>query len=284
MTVNRGDIAGGAARELGAGLRRLRDQAGLTTRALGDRVNASAANISNWELANRLPSEERLIRILDELRAVGDERERLLTLRRQAEGPGQLVAGQPSIGPQLTKLIEHEQVALRIVDVQPLVLPGLLQTERYARATLKGLQNIDTLVTLRMGRKEVLKRTHQPVELLAFIRSEVLTQPLISPGMMAEQLRHLTMMAELPNVTIRLVSGTIPGYTPMHAGSFILFEFLTASSVVHLEHLRSSVTLWEEDDVRRFESAVTEIDKVAMTSARSVEVIAELADGLEQTT
>lgn len=283
MSVNRGDMAGGAARELGAGLRKLRDDAGLTTRALADRVGASAANISNWELANRLPNEERLIRILDQLGAVGDERERLLTLRRQAEGPGQLVAGQPSIGEQLTKLIEHEQVARRIIDVAPLVIPGLLQTEAYARATLSGLPNVDTLVTLRMGRKEILKRRH-PVELLAFIRSDVLTQPIVPPAQMVEQLRHLIAMAELPNITIRLVSGTILGYTPMHAGSFIVFKFLTAGPVVHLEHLRSSVTLWEEEDVRSFESAVEKIAAVAMTPTRSVEVIAELADGLEQTT
>src|SRR5215469_14864975 len=97
MAVNNG----GAAHELGAGLRVLRDRDGLTTRALGEQIGASAANIYNWARGERLVNEERLTQILDALGASEDERERLLGLRRQADGPGQLVSGTPSIGRQL---------------------------------------------------------------------------------------------------------------------------------------------------------------------------------------
>jgi len=282
MTVNRGGA--GAAHELGAGLRALRERAELTTRALAWRVEASAANVSNWERSERLLSEERLIKILEVLQAPDDERERLLGLRRQAEGPGQLVSGAPSIGPQLAKLIEHEQVARSITDVAPLLIPGLLQTSDYARATLTDQRDVDTRIALRIGRRDVLTRTRQPAELVALIDSEALIRPVASPHVMADQLRHLLRMAELPNVTIQLVSSTASGYNPMLTGPFILLEFPTAPPIVHVEHYQASAFIWENEDVHGFQAAVEKIHNVAMTPADTARVIAELVNGMEPET
>jgi transcriptional regulator with XRE-family HTH domain len=281
MTVNRGD-GGGAARELAAGLRALRERAGLSTRALGEAANTSAAAISNWE-RDRLPSEQRLTQLLDALGASDDERERLQGLRRQAEGPGQLVSGAPSIGEQLARLIEHEQVARRITTVAPLLIPGLLQTSDYARATLGAHRDIDTRIALRVGRRDVLTRTRQPAELVAFIDSEVLVRPVAPPQVMADQLRHLLKMAELPNVTIQLVSSASPGYNPMLAGPFIMIEFPTASPIVHVEHYQASAFIWEATDVHGFQAAVEKIHNVAMTPAETARVIAKIVHGMETT-
>lgn len=276
MAVNNG----GAAHELAAGLRELRARSGLTTRALADLIGSSAANISNWERGDRLVSEERLVQLLDALEASEDERERLLGLRRQAQGPGQLVSGTPSIGVQLARLIEHESVARRITDVAPLLIPGLLQTSDYARATLAGLRDVDTRVALRVGRRDILTRTRQPAELLALIDTEVLVRPIAPPEVIADQLRHLLKMAELDNVTIQLVTNT-PRYNPMLAGPFILLEFATATPIVHLEHYRASAFLWEENDIRGFVDAAEEIHASAMTPDASIEVIRDLVNGME---
>ncbi|HEX5404784.1 MAG TPA: helix-turn-helix transcriptional regulator [Pseudonocardiaceae bacterium] len=279
MAVNRG----GEARELGAELRQLRDRAGKTMRTLAEEINASAANVSNWERAERLISEQRLIQLLDALNASDDERERLLGLRRQAVGPGQLVAGTPSIGAQLTRLIEHEQVAQRITDVAPLIIPGLLQTGDYARAIFGEMRDLDTRVALRLGRRDVLTRTRQPAALVAYIDTEVLVRPIAAPPVMADQLHHLLDMGSRPNVDIRLVSSTTPGYHPMLAGPFMLLQFPTAAPIVHFEHHTASALLWEEADVAEFVSAADQIDQIAMTSARSAEVIRELVNGMETT-
>lgn len=279
MSVNSG---GRASRELAAGLRDLRERAGLTTRGLAEAINASSANVSNWERAERLPSEERLVEIFDATHATEDERERLLSLRRQADGPGKLVAGTPTIGAQLHQLIEYEQVARHITDVAPLVIPGLLQISDYARATLRQRQDIDTRITLRMGRADVIKRKRQPAELLALIDSEVLVRPVAPPQVMADQLRHLLTMAEHSNVTIQLVSSTTPGYTPLLAGSFILFEFATATPVVHLEHYEASAFLWHEEEVQGFSVAAEKIRQIAMTPEDTAAAIAEILDGMEQ--
>jgi transcriptional regulator with XRE-family HTH domain len=282
MTVNRGDSGNGDL--LAAALRNLRARSGLTTRGLAELIDSSPAAVSNWERGERLPNENRLGQLLDALNAPDDEREQILGWRRQAEGPGQLVGGTPSIGAQLTKLIEYEQVARRITAAAPLVIPGLLQTADYARATLRRNTDIDTRVTLRMGRRDVLTRAMHPAELVAYIDTEVLVRPFASPAVMRDQLRHLLRMAERPNITIQLVSSTVAGYTPLMAGPFILMEFAAATPVVHLEHWSASAFLWDEADVERFTAAAEEIRNEAMTPARSTEVIAEIVGGMETTT
>lgn len=278
MSVNRPT----AATELGAALAKYRTAANLSLRALGDRVGMSNAKISLWENGHRLPSLEDLGKVLDEFGVVGDERERLLAMRREAEGPGVLLSSRAIVGGQLKNLIEQEQVARRITDVAPLLVPGLLQTADYARAILSEDSDTDTRVTLRMGRREILRRTRDPVELHALIDDEVFSRGFVTPAVMAEQLNHLLTMAKLPNVTIQLVPSTHGAYTPLLAGPFILLEFDTAPPSVHLEHYRSSVSLWEEEDVQGFKSAVERITEAAMTPARTVEVIEGLLNGLEQ--
>lgn len=271
------------ARELGAALREHRKAAGLSLRALEKLVDMSNAKLSLWENGHRLPSLDDLGDVLDALGVAGDERERLLGMRREAEGPGLLLAGAPTIGAQLAKLIEQEQVARRITEVAPLLVPGLLQTADYARAILSEHPDTDTRVALRMGRREILTRSRQPVEFHALIDDEVLVRHIAPQPVMAEQLRHLLRMADLPNLTIQLVHSTQAGYTPMLAGPFILLEFDTAPPIVHLEHHSASASLWEEADVRSFGDAVEHITEVAMTPDRTSEVIEELVNGMETT-
>jgi transcriptional regulator with XRE-family HTH domain len=272
---------GASGRELGAELRALRMSHGLNTRQMAERIGVSNANISHWETGTRLVPVDRLTAILDALAVGDDDRERLLGLRRQAEGPGQFVAGVPTIGRQLAQLIEYERTAKRITDVSPLVIPGLLQTSDYARAVLGDGPDTDTRVALRVGRRDVLTRKRNPVELVAFVDSEVLMRPLASPEVMFDQLEHLLKMAEYPNVTIQLVPSTRAGWHPMLAGPFILLEFPTATPIVHLEHYRASAFLWEEHDVAAFMTAPDEIRKRAMTPDRTSEVIREIAQGME---
>lgn len=272
----------GAAEELAAGLRDLREKARLTTRQMADRMGLSNANITHWENGNRLIPLNRLIAYLDALTISGDDRERLLGLRRRAEGPGELTAGMPSIGPQLAQLIEHEQTATRIVDYAPLALPGLLQTTDYARAVLGRGPNTDTRVALRAGRRDVLTRRRSPVEFLALIDSEVLARPIAPARVMRDQFEHLLEMAELDNVTIRIVPSTAPGWHPGLAGNFILFEFGTARPIVHVEHYRASAWLWEQPDIADYFDAVREIEEKAMTPDRTSEVIEKMIRGMEQ--
>lgn len=272
----------GAAEELANGLRDLRKKAGLSTRKMASLLGLSNANITHWESGNRLIPLDRLTAYLDALTVGGDDRERLLGLRRRAEGPGELTAGVPSIGPQLTQLIEHEQTAVEITDYAPLTVPGLLQTTDYARAVLSRGPNTDTRVALRAGRRDVLTRRRDPVRFVALIDSEVFGRPIAPPAVMRDQFEHLLEMAALPNVTIRIVPSTAAGWHPGLAGNFIVFKFATARPVVHVEHYRASADLWRPEDIADYVDAVREIEEKAMTPDRTSEVIEKMIRGMEQ--
>lgn len=274
-------INGGDAGELGASLRKLRNRAHMSTRQLGIALNLSSANVSLWERGERLPSEERVVQVLDALNIVGDERAAVLGLRQRVASAGQLSPGAPSIGDQLEQLVKYEQDAEEITDVAPLLVPGLLQTEDYARATLGQLPNLDTRVTLRVGRSRILTRARNPVRLLALIDSEVLVRRITSPAVMADQLKYLLAMGERDNIDICIVPSTTAGFTPLLAGPFILIKGPT--TVVHLEHHRASAFLWDQADVDEFALAAEEIHTRAMTPARTAEVIAEIVNGMEST-
>jgi hypothetical protein len=138
-------------------------------------------------------------------------------------------------------------------------------------------------VALRMGRRDILTRSRRPAELTAYISSDVLVHPVAAPDVMVDQLRHLLEMAQRPNVEVRIVPSTVRGYHPMLAGPFLLLEFPAAPPIVHLEHYRTVAVLWEDDDVRHYTGAVEKIDEIAMTPARSAEVIAEIVNGMETT-
>lgn len=270
-------------RELGAELRQARESAGLGQRELARRAGISAhSRISEAESGKRLLSVDELERIFDALDVGVDERDRLLGIARSAEGPGQLNIGSASIGKALTELIDHEQNATRITDVSPLLIPGLLQTSDYARAIVGDMPDAETRVKLRAGRRDILTRRN-PVELFALIDSEALVRPIAPPDVMADQLRHVQSMAERPNVTVQVVSSTRPGYHPMLAGPFELIEFAKATPIVHLEHRRSSVSLWEDDVVASYIQAAEYLrQEVAMTAEQSTEVITEIINGMEK--
>lgn len=271
-------------RELGAEIAAARRAASLGVRELARRAELSThSRLSELEGGKRLLAIDELERLLDVLTVSASERERLLSLARTAEGPGQLNVGVPGVNATLAQLIDHERAAIRITDAAPLLIPGLLQTSDYARAIMAAESDSELRVTLRSGRRDILTRQRQPVELLALIDSDALVRPVASPEVMLDQLRHILRLIELPNVTVQVVSSTVRGYHPMLAGPFELLEFTKAAPVVLLDHHSSSAFLWEREDVARFIEAAEMIRTKAMTPARSAEVIAKIVNGMEST-
>lgn len=271
-------------RELGAEVRQLRERAGLSQRELARQARISAhSRVSEMESGKRLLAMSELERIFDQLGADASERERLLDLARSAESPGELLVGSPGVSRTLAQLIDYERVATRIVDASPLLIPGLLQTSDYARAIMGDEPDSELRVALRSGRRDILTRRN-PVELLALIDSEALVRPVVHSDVMADQLRHILRLAELPNVTVQVISSTTPGYHAMLANAFELIEFAKARPVVLLDHHRSSAFLRQEDDVAIYAESAEHIRrKVAMTPQHSVEVIANIVRGMETT-
>lgn len=267
------------ARGLGAELRELRETKKLTTREVAKHLGWSASTVSRTENGMRNISSEDVAALLVLYGVTGQERERLLALARESDQPGWWETQHPGLPSQLTALIGFESQAIRIVDVELILVPGLLQTPEYVRAMLDaasvpGLQ-AETRVATRLGRQALLSRP-EPPEYLAIVDESVLRRPVGGKAVMAEQIRHIGRVAERPNVSVQVIPYDCGAHAGL-SGSYVLLEFAKARSIVHLEHKRSSLFLDEPDDVTPFVSTVDTLRNVALDPIRSIELLKSLA-------
>jgi hypothetical protein len=139
------------------------------------------------------------------------------------------------------QVIEYEAAAIISRNFQPQVVPGLLQTEEYARAVLGSLnsqspqERIDSLVDIRMRRQELLDRADP---LLFFIMDEAVVHRLVGgKAVMRRQLRRLSEVSAKPNVTVEIVPFSA-GIHPGMLGPFVIYEFPDAADddTVYLEN------------------------------------------------
>src|SRR5262249_46742935 len=122
----------------------------------------------------------------------------------------------------------YESSASVIRNFEPLVVPGLVQLEEYAREVIRMAepgdpQRIDALVDLRMQRQEIISREQPPD--LHFIMDEAVIRRMVGgPNLFRRQLKHLLEVSQYPNVTIRVVPFT-QGVYPRLRVPYVLFEF-----------------------------------------------------------
>jgi transcriptional regulator with XRE-family HTH domain len=273
---------------LGAEIRDARERSGLGLRQLAGRLDVSHSVIVRWERGERLPSTESVSAVCAVLGLASTARDRLLKLTREAhaEPPNSVSVGSAGEADQLTALLEFERIATAITDVSPILMPGLLQTTDYARAIMgTGLpeKEVNTRVTVRLGRREVITRRRSAVLYSAFILESVLHQPIGGREVLIDQLHCIREMGKMDNVDIRVIPLSA-GWTPAHTGPFVLLEFAKAASVVHLEHHRSSAFLRDAGDVKAFVAAREELTELAMSTTESEQLVAEIINREEKST
>lgn len=130
--------------------------------------------------------------------------------------------------PALIAFLGYESSAKIVRNFEPLLVPGLLQTEDYARVVIETVeadspQQVDALVDLRTQRQEILTKQPSSTDFHFILDEAVIRRIVGGPGIARQQLRHLREVAEYPNVTIRVVpfaAGMYPCILP-----YVLFEF-----------------------------------------------------------
>ncbi len=191
------------------------------------------------------------------------------------------------ISDQYRKYIEFEKAATRIRSWRPLLVPGLLQTEAYARAIVAhgGLnrpteRDIDRWVEIRMIRQRELFE-HDPPHVGALLGEAVVRQIVGGPKVMREQLSTLIEKSG-PNIEIRVVpftAGTHPGLS----GGFAIMEFQDELDldVVYLETARNDmIDVERPSTVNRWEQAFTDIGGLAMSQADTTALLHKLVKEL----
>jgi transcriptional regulator with XRE-family HTH domain len=273
---------------LGSQLRRLREQRGITREAAGYAIRASESKISRLELG-RVGFKERDVVDLLTLYGVpeGEERAALLVLARDANAPGWWHKYGDVLPSWFQAYVGLEAAANLIRTYEVQFIPGLLQTEEYARAVvLLGhggpAEEIDRRVALRMERQAVLARVGGP-RLWAVLDEAALRRPIGGLDVLRGQLEHLVEYAKMPNITVQVIPFGFGGHAAA-GGAFSILRFADQAlpDVVYIEQLTSALYLDKREDLDRYLEAMERLCVEAETPAESVRLInrllAELAD------
>ncbi len=282
---------------LGAALRQARTERGVVLRELGEQLNHGSGVLSRWETGERVPKPEHVAQLLAKLGVEGQRFDEIMTLAyRTAESPW-VATTLPEQRQQMAAFVDWEQSAASIVEVAPLLVPALLQTDDYIRAimTAGGVPEgeIATRITNRIGRRHVLNKQF-PARFLALLGTATLRQEIGGHQAAVAQAKHLLTMARLPNVDIRIIPDGC-GWHPAMEGAFTLIEADRAAvtdnsrrastgldTIAFVETRRSPLMLHDGRDADAYRQAVESVTRIALGPEESARYILGVVSRLEK--
>ncbi|MFC4585873.1 helix-turn-helix domain-containing protein [Sphaerisporangium corydalis] len=257
----------------GAEMRFYRKNAGLSQARVGERLGCSQDLISQIELAKRNPSHDHAEK-LDQIFGL-TEKNYFMGLYRRIVAP----AGGPLYHVRWVEEVESRAGVLRSWD--PLLAPGLLQVESYARqifrrAPMISSTEMDRRLTERMRRKLVLDRQEPPVTVLALLDEGILYRPVGTPEIMREQLDYFLEVSAWPNVTIQVVPISA-GCTPGLISQFAIAEGLPGHEpdIVYAESAAQGLITADEAIVAQVRGRYDAIRADALPQSASLTIIEE---------
>jgi transcriptional regulator with XRE-family HTH domain len=274
-------------RRLAAELRRLRG--GRTGTTVAKELGWSPAKVSRYELGQGTFPPEEIEKLLDYYGVTEPRRAQLLALAVEANERPWWYDYADALPPGYMEFIGLEAEATSQLEWQVAAIPGLLQTEAYARAVHSAHQQVvlmppgvfERRIAVRMLRQQVLTVRNPPLELSAVIDESVLLRHAGSPEVMVEQLRYLAEMAELPNVELRVLP--LQSETSLKADSFVMFgfnpehEISKLGDVVSTEGIEQHLYIEGETDTYTFRLFFQAFVKASLSPGDTREMIRETA-------
>jgi transcriptional regulator with XRE-family HTH domain len=271
----------GRRRRLGAELRRLREEAGLTIDRVAEELECSPSKVSRIE-TGQVSATPRDVRDMLELYQVPEaRREAMVQVAREARERGwwHKFVDVPDGVPAYVGL---ETAATSIDIYMSLIVPALLQTADYARAVIGAVRpdlparEVDRRVELRLHRQALLDRERPPA-LRVLLDDAVLRREVGGPAVMAAQRRRLLDDAARPAVTLQVLPIGAGAHAGMD-GPFTIFGFPAQAErdVVALDSAADALYLENPEGLRRYRRVFELLLPVALTPAATAELIARL--------
>lgn len=252
-------------------LRAVRKQANLTRDELGARIGYSGATIGMIEAGHRAPP-----------RGIGRRLDTEFSLPGTFERIENRLRGIP-FATAFRPFVPYEAAARTLRWFEHSLIPGLLQTEDYARSVLATKPNstedeIARLVAERLERQRILERADPPAPLLWVLLDEgMLSRPVADPPVMRDQLKHLVHMTTMPNVTIQIVPYAARGHSGL-LGAFTIADLDDSPGIVFLEDVLGGRVAEEPDLVAEATLRFDTLRSEALPKGASRELIGSVAE------
>ena len=184
--------------------------------------------------------------------------------------------------------LASEREAKKLRWFEPMLVPGLLQTEEYARAIFRARfgvtdEEIDERVAARLKRQEVLAH-EQPPALWVIVDEAVLRRPVGGRYVMREQVGHLIEASRRPHVSIQVISSTVGAHRGLSAGAFIIADFEDAPAVGYQETACQGQFIDGREDVKSLADCWDTLVREALPWVASQALLEEAAKSWTSTT
>jgi len=271
-------------RLLGAALRRFREVAGYTLDDAARILECDRSKISRIETGQRGIRPKELQELLTEYGVEELRRDALVAIARQTRQPGWWQSYSHVLSDAYQDYISLEASAMTIWTYEAQLIPGLLQTEDYARAIAaaslvrESRDEQDQFVQARLMRQQVLTR-EQPLQLWAIISEGALRQLVGGREVMKAQLRHLIEVNDtLPNVNLQVLPFSVGAHAAT-SGPFVIMKFPEAPDlgVVYLEGQTGGIYLETADEVARYTLVFEHLRASALPTTATMRMIEEVA-------
>lgn len=275
-------------RRLRAELRRARHAAEVTQEQVAGEMDWSLSKIIRIEAgfsgisANDLEALLRLYGVTDSEQVAA-----LLALARASRERPWWSAYRDVAPSSLLQLIEYESMASAIRQCETMFVPGILQTEEYARAVIQdyygerpGSDRLHALVELRVRRADLFDGDNLP--LFHFMIDEAVVRRSVgSPSVMRHQLRKLIDIFGSPNINVGIIPYSA-GLHPGMKGPFKIIEFADPSDgdVVFLESSRGDIISSNPEDVFRYREAFYSVVRASLDPRDSLRLLRGISDGI----
>jgi hypothetical protein len=268
---------------LGNELKFIREGCGKTLDVICDQLMWQQSKLSRMENGKQCISDVDLGALLALYGVRGQERQRLLLLAERQDEPGRWTVNSPlRSGPGL--MVRLEQQATALVEVETVLVPGLVQTPDYARAVAESgdllPEQIEPWVEDRLARQFILTKDGPP-KFDMILGEAALRQVMGNHKIMARQLRTILEAADRPNVRLWVMPFELGGNAGL-GSAFYLMGFPRNEWIAHVESMTSVVFLEHKDQVDPLRRQATKLAKVALDPAKSADFVAAIAKDHER--
>src|SRR5450755_788796 len=271
-------------RRLAAELSKLRAGAALSREDVEEQTGINEATLYRIETARARPQKRTLVALLDLYGITDPQRSDMLALASGAEHQGWMQPYHSQLPEEYATYIAFEAEARSVRNYESLYIPGLLQTEDYARAVITGTlpmasqTQVEQRVQARMERQELL-RGDDPLEMWAIVDEAATRRAVGGPAIMRAQIKHIIGAAQAPNVTFQVISYD-KGAHPGMSGSFVhmAFDDPLDPELVYIDTLAGDLFLEADADIRRYRTMFQHLQAIALSPR---ETSAELAKAVK---